>query len=96
MFAVTFGLYHTLPYLLRSLVYSTYRDPALQWRVIRLGDLLMLDNISLLAMISRVLSLSRSSKLGGGLLDFSSDTCDKNKWSSAPVLKSQNSSTVHA
>ena len=53
----------------------------------------MLDTISLLEMMSMVLLLSRSSQLGGRLLNLSSDICENKKWSSALVLKYQHLST---
>ena len=66
MFMISFGSYHTLPYPLRSTVYSTCRDPILKWRVIGISNLLMFDTIDFFVMMSIVLSLSRSNQLGGG------------------------------
>ena len=71
MFSITLGLYHTLPYLLILVVYSTCHDPELKWRVIGISNFLIFYTISFFAMMSMVISLSSRKQMGGRLLIFS-------------------------
>ena len=77
---IDFGSYHTLPYPLRLVLYSTCYDPVLKCRVIGLYRFLMFGTIALFTMMSMAVLLSRSNQLGGILLNFSgSVTWEKNK-----------------